>query len=129
MKDGKRLLKTYDRGSLTAQEFHKKFIRTVRFRNDHFGAIIGYGDYVIGDNVISKVYYVEGLGHNLFSVGQFCDSDLEVAFRKHSCYVRNTNGVELIKGSRGSNLYTISVEDMMKSSTIFLLSKASKNKS
>nr|GFA02493.1 integrase, catalytic region, zinc finger, CCHC-type, peptidase aspartic, catalytic [Tanacetum cinerariifolium] len=41
------------------------------------------------------VYYVEGLGHNLFSVRQFCDSDLEVAFRKHSCYVRDTNGVDL----------------------------------
>ncbi|GKA70276.1 retrovirus-related pol polyprotein from transposon TNT 1-94, partial [Tanacetum coccineum] len=73
--------------------------------------------------------YVEGQDTNLFSVGQFCDSDLEVAFRKHSCYVRDTDGVELIKGSRGSNLYTISVEDMMKSSPICLLSKASKNKS
>ncbi|GJU97648.1 retrovirus-related pol polyprotein from transposon TNT 1-94 [Tanacetum coccineum] len=109
--------------------FVKKFIGTVRFGNDHFGAIMGYGDYVIGDSVISRVYYVEGLGHNLFSVGQFCDSDLEVAFRKHSCYVRDTDGVELLKGSRGSNLYTISVEDMMKSSPICLLSKASKNKS
>ncbi|GJU85155.1 retrovirus-related pol polyprotein from transposon TNT 1-94 [Tanacetum coccineum] len=103
--------------------------RTVRFGNDHFGAIIGYGDYVIGDSVISRVYYVEGLGHNLFSIRQFCGLDLEVAFRKHSCYVRDTDDVELIKGSRGSNLYTISVEDMMKSSPICLLSKASKNKS
>nr|GEX07218.1 retrovirus-related Pol polyprotein from transposon TNT 1-94 [Tanacetum cinerariifolium] len=48
---------------------------------------------------------------------------------KHSCYVRDTDAVELIKGSRGSNLYTISIEDMMKSSPICLLSKASKNKS
>ncbi|GJU49995.1 retrovirus-related pol polyprotein from transposon TNT 1-94 [Tanacetum coccineum] len=72
---------------------------------------------------------MEGLGHNLFSVGQFCDSDLEVAFRKHTGYVRDTDGVELIKGSRGSNLYTILVEDMMKSSPICLLSKAFKNKS
>ncbi|GJX00953.1 retrovirus-related pol polyprotein from transposon TNT 1-94 [Tanacetum coccineum] len=118
---------TGDRSRL--KNFMKKFIGTVRFGNDHFGAIMGYGDYVIGDSVISRVYYVEGLGHNLFSVGQFCDSDLEVAFRKHSCYVRDTDGVELIKGSRGSNLYTISVEDMMKSSPICLLSKASKNKS
>nr|GEY49349.1 integrase, catalytic region, zinc finger, CCHC-type, peptidase aspartic, catalytic [Tanacetum cinerariifolium] len=109
--------------------FMKKFIRTVRFRNDHFGAITGYEDYVIGNNVISRVYYVEGIGHNLFSVRQFYDSDLEVAFRKHSCYVRDTDCVQLIKGSRGSNLYTISVEDMLKSSPIFLLSKASKNKS
>ncbi|GJS73554.1 retrovirus-related pol polyprotein from transposon TNT 1-94 [Tanacetum coccineum] len=111
------------------RNFKKKFIGTVRFSNDHFGAIMGYGEYMIGDSVISRVYYVEGLGHNLFSVEQFYDSDLEVAFRKHSCYVQNTDGVELIKGSCGSNLYTISVEDMMKSSPICLLSKATKNKS
>nr|GEV56310.1 integrase, catalytic region, zinc finger, CCHC-type, peptidase aspartic, catalytic [Tanacetum cinerariifolium] len=101
----------------------------IRFGNDHFGAIMGHGDYVIGDSVISRVYYVEGPGHNLFVVRQFSDSDLEVAFRKHSCYVQDTDGVELIKGSRGSNFYTILVEDMMKSSPICLLSKASKNKS
>ncbi|GJX06822.1 retrovirus-related pol polyprotein from transposon TNT 1-94 [Tanacetum coccineum] len=101
----------------------------VRFGNDHFGAIKGYGDYVIGDSVISRVYYVEGLGHNLFSVGQFCDSDLEVAFRKHSCFVRDINGADLLKGSRSTNLYTISIDDMMKSSPICLLSKASKSKS
>nr|GFB12566.1 integrase, catalytic region, zinc finger, CCHC-type, peptidase aspartic, catalytic [Tanacetum cinerariifolium] len=95
--------------------FVKKFIGTVRFENDHFGAIMGYGNYVIGDSVISRVYYAEGPGHNLFSVEQICDSDLKVAFRKHSCYVQDTDGVELIKGSRGSNLYTVSVEDMMKS--------------
>ncbi|GJT27019.1 integrase, catalytic region, zinc finger, CCHC-type containing protein [Tanacetum coccineum] len=46
-------------------------------------------------------------------MGQFCDSGLEVAFRKHSCYVRDIDGVELLKGSRGLNLYTISIEDMM----------------
>ncbi|GJU32036.1 retrovirus-related pol polyprotein from transposon TNT 1-94 [Tanacetum coccineum] len=118
---------TGDRSRL--RNFVKKFIGTIRFWNDHFGAIMGYGDYVIGESVISRVYYVEGLGHNLFSVGQFCDSDLEVAFRKHSCYVRDTDDVKLIKGSHGSNLYTISVEDMMKYSPICLLSKASKNKS
>ncbi|GJY57982.1 retrovirus-related pol polyprotein from transposon TNT 1-94 [Tanacetum coccineum] len=86
--------KKYVRGDRSRQprllNFMKKFIGTVRFMNDHFGAIMGYGDYVIGDN---------------------------------------TDGVELIKGSCGSNLYTISVEDMMKSSPICLLSIASKNKS
>nr|GEV84028.1 hypothetical protein [Tanacetum cinerariifolium] len=90
---------TRDRSWL--MNFVKKFIRTIRFGNDHFGAIMGYEDYVIGESVISK----------------------------HSCYFRDTDGVELIKGSRGSNLYTISVEDMMKSSLIYLFSKASKNKS
>ncbi|GJT29333.1 retrovirus-related pol polyprotein from transposon TNT 1-94 [Tanacetum coccineum] len=103
---------TVDRSWL--RNFMKKFIRTVRFGNDHFGAIMGYGYYVIGDSMISMVYYVEGLGHNLFSVGQFCDSDLEVIFGKHTCFVRDLDGVNLIKGSHGTNLYTISVEDMMR---------------
>ncbi|GJS07762.1 retrovirus-related pol polyprotein from transposon TNT 1-94 [Tanacetum coccineum] len=93
------------------------------------GMIILVLFWVMEITVISRVYYVEGLGHNLFSVRQFCNSDLEVAFRKHSCYVRDVNGVELLKGNRGTNLYTISVEDMMKSYPICLLSKASKNKS
>ncbi|GKD21160.1 retrovirus-related pol polyprotein from transposon TNT 1-94 [Tanacetum coccineum] len=109
--------------------FVEKFIGSVRFRNDYLGAIMGYGDYVMGDSVISRVYYVEGLGHNLFSVGQFCDSDLEVAFRKHTCFVRDIKGTDILKGSRSTNLYTISIDEMMKSSPICLLSKASKSKS
>ncbi|GJT08860.1 retrovirus-related pol polyprotein from transposon TNT 1-94 [Tanacetum coccineum] len=92
-------------------------------------SILGYGDLQMRNILISRVYYVEGLGHNLFSVGQFCDSDLDVAFRKHTCFVRNLEGVDLLSGSRGSNLYTISMADMMKSSPICLLSKASKTKS
>nr|GEV55175.1 hypothetical protein [Tanacetum cinerariifolium] len=50
---------------------------------------MGYGDYKIGNVTISRVYFVEGLGHNLFSVKQFCDSDLEVAFRQHTCFIHN----------------------------------------
>ncbi|GJW61974.1 hypothetical protein Tco_0111309 [Tanacetum coccineum] len=98
-------------------------------KNNHVGAIMGYGDYIIGDSVVSRAYYVEGLGYNLFSVGQFCDSDLEVTFRKHSCFVCNMDGVDLLKGWRITNLYTISVDEMLRSSPICLLSKASKNKS
>nr|GEY15325.1 retrovirus-related Pol polyprotein from transposon TNT 1-94 [Tanacetum cinerariifolium] len=102
---------------------------TVKFGNDHVAKITGYGDYQIGNVTISRVYYVEGLGHNLFSVGQFCDSDLEVAFRQHSCFIRNLKGVDLLTGSRGNNLYTLSLQDLMASSPICLLSKASKTKS
>ncbi|GJT85276.1 retrovirus-related pol polyprotein from transposon TNT 1-94 [Tanacetum coccineum] len=76
-----------------------------------------------------RIFRTVGLGHNLFSVGQFYDSGLEVAFRKHTCFVRNLEGVDLLSGSRGYNLYTISMADMMKSSPICLLSKASKMKS
>ncbi|GJT33846.1 retrovirus-related pol polyprotein from transposon TNT 1-94 [Tanacetum coccineum] len=109
--------------------FVSKFIGTIRFNNDHFAAIMGYGDLNIGNITILRVYYVEGLGHNLFSVGQFCDSDLEVAFRKHTYFVSNLEGVDLLLGSRGSSLYTISMDEMMKSSLICLLSKASMTKS
>ncbi|GJU87857.1 retrovirus-related pol polyprotein from transposon TNT 1-94 [Tanacetum coccineum] len=83
----------------------------------------------IGNVTISRVYYVEGLGHNLFSIGQFCDSNLEVAFRQHTCFIRNLEGVDLLTGSRGNNLYTLSLGDMMASSPICLLLKASKTKS
>ncbi|GJS18957.1 hypothetical protein Tco_0413429 [Tanacetum coccineum] len=71
----------------------------------------------------------QGLGHNLFSVGQFCDADLEVAFWKNTCFIRNLEGVDLLPGSRDTNLYTISLDDMLRTSLICLLSKASKTKS
>ncbi|GJW90202.1 hypothetical protein Tco_0167755 [Tanacetum coccineum] len=98
-------------------------------RNDHVARILGYGDYQIENVMISRFYYVEGLGHNLFSVRQFCDSNNEIAFRQHTCFICNLEGVDLFTGSRGNNLYTISLRDMMASSFICLLSKASKTKS
>nr|GEX91243.1 retrotransposon protein, putative, unclassified [Tanacetum cinerariifolium] len=106
-----------------------KFLGTVKFGNDHMAKIMGYGDYQIGNVTISRVYYVEGLGHNLFSVVKFYDSDLEVAFRQHTCFIRNLDGVDLLTGSQGNNLYTLSIQDMMASSPICLLSKASRTKS
>ncbi|GJZ23823.1 integrase, catalytic region, zinc finger, CCHC-type containing protein, partial [Tanacetum coccineum] len=118
---------TGDRSQLT--NFVSKFLGTVKFGNDHVVKIMGYGDYQNRNVMISRVYYVEGLGHNLFSVGQFCDSNLEVAFRQHSYYIRNLEGVDLLTRSRGDNLYTLSLGDMMASSPICLLSKASKTKS
>nr|GEU58385.1 retrovirus-related Pol polyprotein from transposon TNT 1-94 [Tanacetum cinerariifolium] len=60
---------------------------------------------------------------------RFCDSDLEVAFRQHTCFIRNLDGVDMLTGSQGNNLYTLSLYDMMASSPICLLSKASKTKS
>nr|GFA36506.1 integrase, catalytic region, zinc finger, CCHC-type, peptidase aspartic, catalytic [Tanacetum cinerariifolium] len=69
------------------------------------------------------------LNTSLVYAWQFCDSDLEVAFRQHTCFIRNLDGVDLLTGSRGNNLYTLSIQDMMASSPICLLSKASKTKS
>ncbi|GJS77023.1 retrovirus-related pol polyprotein from transposon TNT 1-94 [Tanacetum coccineum] len=86
--------------------FVEKFLGTVRFRNDQFAPILGYGDLNQGNVTIKLVYYVEGLNHNLFLVGQFCDADLEVAFRKSTCFVRDLQGNDLLTGSRRSDLYT-----------------------
>ncbi|GJS78993.1 retrovirus-related pol polyprotein from transposon TNT 1-94 [Tanacetum coccineum] len=110
---------TGDRSLL--RNFIEKFMGTVRFGNDNFVAITGYGDYIHGNITICHVYYVEGLGHNLFSVGQFCNGDLEVAFRSNTCYVRNLLGDDLFTGGRDSNLYTISISDMAASSPVCLI--------
>nr|GEY91430.1 retrovirus-related Pol polyprotein from transposon TNT 1-94 [Tanacetum cinerariifolium] len=57
--------------------FVNKFLGMVKFGNDHVAKIMGYGDYQIRNVTISRVYFVEGLGHNLFSVRQLYDSDLK----------------------------------------------------
>ncbi|GJX10375.1 putative ribonuclease H-like domain-containing protein [Tanacetum coccineum] len=106
-----------------------KFLGTVRFGNDHVAAILGFGDLQWGNILITRVYFVEGLGHNLFSVGQFCDSDLEVAFRRNSCFVRNLDGVDLLQGNRSTNLYTINLHEMASASPICLMARATSTKS
>nr|GFA48649.1 integrase, catalytic region, zinc finger, CCHC-type, peptidase aspartic, catalytic [Tanacetum cinerariifolium] len=110
-------------------DFFMKFLGTVRFENDHVAAILGFGDLQLGNILITKVYFVEGLGHNLFSVGQFCDSDLEVAFKRNACFVKNLEGVDLLKGDRSTNLYTINFHEMASASPICLMARASSTKS
>ncbi|GJS02541.1 retrovirus-related pol polyprotein from transposon TNT 1-94 [Tanacetum coccineum] len=73
-----------------------QYLGTVRFGNDQFAPILGYGDLIQVSVTINRVYYVEGLNHNLFLVGQFCDADLEVAFRKSTCFVRDLQGNDLL---------------------------------
>ncbi|GJV32438.1 retrovirus-related pol polyprotein from transposon TNT 1-94 [Tanacetum coccineum] len=102
---------------------------TVHFGNDHVAAILCFGDLQWGNILITRVYFVEGLGHNLFSVRQFCDSDLEVAFRRNTCFVKNLEGVDLLKGNRTTNLYTINLYEMAYASPIFLMARATSTKS
>nr|GEX32681.1 retrovirus-related Pol polyprotein from transposon TNT 1-94 [Tanacetum cinerariifolium] len=93
-------------------------------RNDQIAPILGYGDLVQGAVTIKKVYYVEGLNHNLFSVGQFCDADLKVAFRKSTCFIRDLKGNYLLTGSRGTDLYSIILQDTNSPNPIWLMAKA-----
>nr|GEU96674.1 integrase, catalytic region, zinc finger, CCHC-type, peptidase aspartic, catalytic [Tanacetum cinerariifolium] len=69
------------------------------------------------------------LGHNLFSIGQFCDADLEIAFRRNTCFIRDLDGVDLLKGNRSKNLYTINLYDMASASPICLMARATPTKS
>nr|GEY86815.1 hypothetical protein [Tanacetum cinerariifolium] len=103
-----------------------------RFPNSTFSlaaAILGFGNLQWGNILITRVYFVEGLGHNLFSVGEFYDSDLEVAFRRNACFTRNLEGVDLLKGDRSTNLYTINLQEMASASPICLMARASSTKS
>nr|GFA78346.1 retrovirus-related Pol polyprotein from transposon TNT 1-94 [Tanacetum cinerariifolium] len=104
--------------------FFKKFLGTVCFGNDQFTPILGYEDLVQGNVTINGVYYVEGLNHNIFSVGQFCDADLEVAFKKSTCFVKDLQGNDLLTGNHGSDLYTISLQESTSSTPFCLMAKA-----
>nr|GEV47746.1 integrase, catalytic region, zinc finger, CCHC-type, peptidase aspartic, catalytic [Tanacetum cinerariifolium] len=85
----------------------------------------GCTKHMTGNITINRVYYVKGLNHNLFSVSQFCDADLEVAFWKSTCFVRDLQGNDLLNGNRGSDLYIISLQEMTSSTLIYLMAKAS----
>ncbi|GJU03268.1 hypothetical protein Tco_1113606 [Tanacetum coccineum] len=98
--------------------FVEKFLGTMKFGNDQIAPILGYGDLVQGTITIKRVYYVEGLNHNLFFVGQFCDADLEVAFRKSTCYIRDLKGNDLLTGSRGTDLYSITLQKCDEENTV-----------
>nr|GEZ65679.1 hypothetical protein [Tanacetum cinerariifolium] len=103
--------------------FMEKFLGTVKFRNDQIAPILGYGDLVQGAVTIKRVYYVEGLNHNLFFVGQFCYADLEVAFRKSTCYIRDLKGNDLLTSSRGTDLYFIILQETSSPNPICLMAK------
>nr|GEU58729.1 retrovirus-related Pol polyprotein from transposon TNT 1-94 [Tanacetum cinerariifolium] len=101
---------------------------TVRFKIDHIATILGFSDLQLRNILITRVYFVEGLGHNLFSVGQFCDSDLGVAFRRNACFIRSLEGVDLLSGNQTTNLYTINLYEMASASLICLMARASSTK-
>ncbi|GKA93205.1 retrovirus-related pol polyprotein from transposon TNT 1-94 [Tanacetum coccineum] len=107
----------------------EKFLGTVCFGNDHVASIMGYGDLQWGNILITEVYFVEALGHNLFSVRQFYDSDLEVAFRRNNYFVKNLEGVDFLIGNHTTNLYTINLHEMASASSICIMARATSTKS
>nr|GFC39312.1 retrovirus-related Pol polyprotein from transposon TNT 1-94 [Tanacetum cinerariifolium] len=104
--------------------FVEKFLGTVKYGNDQIAPILRYGDLVQGAVMIKQVYYVEGLNHNLFSVCQFYDVDLKVAFRKSTCFIRDLKGNDLRTGSGETDLYLITLQDTNCPNLICLMAKA-----
>ncbi|KAJ9562289.1 hypothetical protein OSB04_007449 [Centaurea solstitialis] len=107
--------------------FKQKYGGNVRFGNKLSAPIMGYGDILHHKITINKVAYVEGLSHNLLSIGKFCDKKLEVNFRETRCCVRTYDGQELIEGTRRSNLYTVNFRKQRPFTEVCLLSKATFN--
>ncbi|GKB93173.1 hypothetical protein Tco_0979310 [Tanacetum coccineum] len=125
----KPIIKWFPNSTSFLGRLSKFYLRIVHFGNDHVAAILGFVDLQRGNILIARVYFVEGLGHNLFSVGQFCDSDLEVAFRRNTCFVQNLEGVDLLKRNLTTNLYTINLHEMASASLICLMARATSIKS
>nr|GFA19561.1 retrovirus-related Pol polyprotein from transposon TNT 1-94 [Tanacetum cinerariifolium] len=90
---------TGNRALLT--NFVETFLGMVRFGNNDFTMIVGYGDVVIGSMTI----------------------------KKSTCFVRNKDGVDLLTSNRSSNLYTISLNEVASNSSACLLEKASSSQS
>nr|GEW32692.1 copia protein [Tanacetum cinerariifolium] len=81
------------------------------------------------NSFLGRVYFVKGVGHNLFLVGQFCDLDLDVAFKRNTYFVRNLEEVDLLKGNRRTNFYTINLHEMASASPICLMARSASTKS
>ncbi|GKC67711.1 gag-pol polyprotein [Tanacetum coccineum] len=75
--------------------FIEKYLGTVQFGNDQFAPILGYGDLVQGNITINGFIWSKASIITL-SVGQFCDADLDVAFRKSTCFIRDLQGNDLL---------------------------------
>ncbi|KAJ9546661.1 hypothetical protein OSB04_019204 [Centaurea solstitialis] len=109
--------------------YKEEYGGSVKFGNNELSPVVGHGDIVCEDITINNVAHVEGLNHNLFSIGKFCDKDLEVNFNKRRCAVRTEWGRELLVGTRKTNLYTIKLRHMLATKSQCLITKKSSHQS
>ncbi|KAJ9544370.1 LOW QUALITY PROTEIN: hypothetical protein OSB04_024077 [Centaurea solstitialis] len=103
--------------------YKEEYGGSVKFGNNDLAPVVGQGDIVCNNITIQNVAHVVGLNHNLFSIGKFCDKDLEVNFKKLRCAVRTEEGRELLVGSRRTNLYSIKLRYMLAKNSKCLILK------
>ncbi|KAJ9542143.1 hypothetical protein OSB04_028649 [Centaurea solstitialis] len=109
--------------------YREEYGGSVKFGNNELSPVVGHGDIVCKDITINNVAHVEGLNHNLFSIGKFCDKDLEVNFNKRRCAVRTEWVRELLVGTRKTNLYTIKLRHMLAKKSQCLITQKSSHQS
>ncbi|KAL8124787.1 hypothetical protein AgCh_012444 [Apium graveolens] len=84
----------------------KKAGPIVTFGDDNKGFTKGYDNLEIGNVIIENISLVEGLKHNLLSVGQFCDKGYNVDFRSERCLITHRKDEKLaLQGVRKGNLF------------------------
>ena len=97
----------------------------VTFGNSANGVIRGYGVLTTGNFSIQKVAYVEGLKHNLISVGQLCKAGHRVEFDDQFCYIMTSDrSTCLIKSRSEGTMYPLDVSLIIGKPQLCFLSKA-----
>lgn len=103
----------------------------VKYGNNSFGTIKGYGMITNGDLSIRKVAYVEGLQHNLITVSQLVlGTGLKVSFNDEGSEIidKKTKNV-LLKSQRKVEMYPLNLNPIRGKPSICLLTKAHSDKS
>ncbi|GJR51140.1 hypothetical protein Tco_1401661 [Tanacetum coccineum] len=124
-----RILQTPSSNSKNKVEAHPRNVKSSL--NKRNGTVNVNGSAVIEDMLLFHEFIkLKDLRQIYFPLDNSCDYNLIVAFCQPTpASFANLDGVDLLTGSRGDNIYTLSLGNMMASSPICLLSKASKTKS
>nr|GEV05114.1 copia protein [Tanacetum cinerariifolium] len=100
----------------------RKFLGTVRFRNDHVAAILGFDDLQWGNILITRVYFVEGLGDrttNLYTINLYEMASASPIY----LMARASSTKSWLWHQRLSHLNFDSINDLAKNDLVFGLPK------
>ncbi|KAI3715297.1 hypothetical protein L6452_22274 [Arctium lappa] len=113
---------TGDRGLLSSYK-EKHGGGSVTFGDNKKGQIKGYGVIAKGDIDVNRVAYVDGLKHNLLSVSQLCDNELDVMFQRRYCsLLKEDTTTELLQAKRRGDLYLMNFKSTNREEKLCLVS-------
>nr|GEY72264.1 retrovirus-related Pol polyprotein from transposon TNT 1-94 [Tanacetum cinerariifolium] len=97
----------------------------VVFGDDSSGDTEGYGLINCIRITSTRVAYVNGLKHNLISIGQLCDANFKVLFTKTRVTIFNQNDEVVLISPRIRDVYVIDICSFNKENNACFLAKAS----